>query len=162
MNDYLIRMPVHYSKNLNGKVFDITQLIKGLKYVNNEFPILETNYNMFLNINRFSDTSNSILLTIKFYDEDVNEYDLNHIKNEVFKSESQCISWIKNYINLYIANINAQNIIINYCDTEAGYISFYRFYVPIFDYSTGTKLEIPEIKETTIELEVPDVERYLK
>ena len=160
MHDYEIRMPIRYNRELSGKEYDIDQFLTADKGCTNEYQILDTQYSMYLNLSRLSDTTNIIKLAINFYDEDVNEYDLTFIKT-LFENEGQCKTWIKNHVNLYLENINSKSIKINYCEA-GGHVSFHRLYVPIFDFTTGTKLDIPEVKSVAIVLELPDLDRYIK
>jgi hypothetical protein len=160
MHDYLIKMPIHCNNELLGKSFDIDQFIKADKATNNDFQINDTIYTMFLSFSRLSDTSNRLILQVEFYDDDVNEMNPDFIKT-LFDSEGQYIRWIKDHIELYINQINSEEIKIDYFDVR-GEISFNKLYMPIYDFNTRTKLEIPEINQITIQLELPNIEHYFK
>lgn len=167
MHDYTKRVPIRSNLNsTSGYIFmDMDTIIAKLRddSVDRQFVIKNSGYELFIYISRLSSSSRTFLLNVELYNEDYNEVP---IKNAIscFESETEFRNFIKTCVSKFVTALNSLQSRVKYFEESGNTYDVHnnRMYIAIYDFKTEQFLDIPEVKELTIQFEDPDVDRLIE
>lgn len=167
MHEYTKRIPIRTTlASLKEYVFtDLDTILKSLKdnNVSNQFIINNSEYEMFIYINKLYEHSNTFMLNIDIYDEDYKDVEpRDAIK--LFESERDFRNFIKTSVVKYIESLNNLQLKIHYFSEFDGAYDIHnnRMYAAVYDFSTNKFLPAPEVKETILKFEDPEVDKLIE
>lgn len=166
MHDYTKHIPVKTNLSVfNGyNYFDIDTVLNNIRdNVNNNFIVKNTNYEMYVYLKRLSEYSNTLTLNIELFDEEYRDIEPKEII-KLFESETEFRNFIKNSIITYINAINSIQLKVHYFSEFEGAYNVYnnKMYAAVYDFSTNKFLPTPEVKETILKIEDPNIDTLIE
>lgn len=167
MHEYTKRVPIRTTlASLEGYVFmDLDTILKNLRddSVSNQFIIKNSGYEMFIYINKLSEHSKTFMLNIDVYNEDYKDIEPRDVI-KLFESETEFRNFIKTSVVKYIESLNNLQLKVHYFSEFDGAYDVHnnRMYAAVYDFSTNKFLPTPEVKETILKFEDPDVDKLIE